>query len=199
MRRAYSFSGESYQLKIEKRIPLGPYEAEILWRTTIPTMEKPKLEDIVDEIIYWDENKNMLYVEAIAYFKSTKEFVKFRKDIVTELDVTGYSCPVCSEKLWNVKEVDAKTVVTPDGKRWKCFSLVFICKKCNEEGRISGVTVSMLGFKYAFSKFAKGIKDFFERLTKIVISADLRNQTAEATMNIAEEHTQKLTRCPLLG
>jgi hypothetical protein len=56
------------------------------------------VEDTIDDVLYWDENKNLLYIEAIAIFGDTSEFVRFRNNLPTVLKVTKFACPVCGAK-----------------------------------------------------------------------------------------------------
>ncbi|MGB9660189.1 MAG: hypothetical protein ACPLY9_06745 [Nitrososphaerales archaeon] len=56
------------------------------------------VEDTVDDVLFWDENENLLYIEAIAAFKDTSEFIKFRNNLPIKLRVTEFPCPVCECK-----------------------------------------------------------------------------------------------------
>jgi hypothetical protein len=155
------------------------------------------VEDTIDDVLYWDEKKNLIYVEAIAVFRDTKEFIKFRKDLPTRFSLKGFKCPVCNSERWNPEEVSVKTVQDKKGKTWKCFSVIFVCKKCLEEGRLTRRAIKIQGLKYALIKSGRGLKNFLERIRKIEISGDLGNGSGSALIEIGEKKME-LERCPLL-
>jgi len=155
------------------------------------------IEETIDDILYWDENANLIYVEAIAFFKDTAEFMRFRCDIQTKLHVRKFKCQICGSKEWVPKYVDAKTVYDKEGKNWKCFSVIFACNKCLQEGRLTKRSIQIQGMKYALIKFGRGLKDFLNRLKKIKIEGDLRQQAGSALIEVGEKKI-RLQRCPLL-
>jgi RNase P subunit RPR2 len=156
-----------------------------------------KVEDTIDDVLYWDEHANLIYIEAIAVIKSTKELVRFRKNIQTKLHIKEFACPICKSKNWIPKHVDAKTVKDERGQSWKCFSIVFACKECLKEGRLTERMIRIQGIKYALIKLGRGLKDFILRVKRIEISGDLATQSGSATIEVREEKI-KLLRCPFI-
>lgn len=159
--------------------------------------EFKKVEDTIDDILYWNEDQNMIYMEAIAVFKSTKEFVRFRKDLPTKLYIKECECSICKCKDWTPKHIDAKTIIDKKGQSWKCFSIVFACTECLREGRLTERAIRIRGIKYALVKIGRGLKHFIERVRKIEISGDLLKQTGSAVIEVGEEKIE-LRNCPLL-
>jgi hypothetical protein len=155
------------------------------------------VEDTIDDVLYWDENKNLLYIEAIAIFGDTSEFVRFRNNLPTVLKVTKFACPVCGRKEWVPRNVDMKVVVDEKGKRWKCFSVIFACKSCLAKGRITERGIRMLGFKYALVKLGRGLKDFLDRVKLVKIDGDLESQKGSAVIELDNKKIE-LKHCPLL-
>jgi hypothetical protein len=167
--------------------------------STPDEVERPPNSEVIDDIIFWDEHENLLYVEAVAFFGVEKGFVKFRKDIATRLDLQDHNCPVDNSNVWVVKRANARTVLANDGQRWKCFSLVFACKACLENKRLTECRISFQGFKYAMNKIGVGLRDFLLRIRDVKVSGNLSTGSAEADIDFGEERPLKLTRCPLLG
>jgi hypothetical protein len=155
------------------------------------------VEDTVDDVLYWDENKNLIYVEAIAVFRDTSEFVRFRNDLPTRLHISKFACPICGCKEWIPKNVDAKAIMDKKGRVWKCFSIIFVCRACLKKRRITERAIKIQGIKYALVKVGRGLKDLLDRIKEIEISGDLKNQTGSATVKIGRQKIE-LKRCPLL-
>jgi hypothetical protein len=156
-----------------------------------------KVEETIDDVLYWDEHSNMIYVEAIAIFKSTKEFVQFRRNLPTELHIKEYECPICKSTDWSPKNLDVKTVKDKKGQPWKCFSIIFACNDCMKEGRLTERVITIQGIKYALIKVGRGLKHFLLRIKRIGISANLASQTGSAIIEVGEEKIE-LRNCPLL-
>ena len=156
-----------------------------------------KVEDTIDDILYWDENLNLLYIEAIAVFKSTAEFVRFRANLPTEFHLSELECPVCGCKVWKTKNIDVKTVKDKKDKSWKCLSVIFACKKCLEVGRTSERSIKILGLKYALIKLGRGVKHLLDRIKRIKIEANLATQTGAVEVEL-DTGKIRLERCPLL-
>lgn len=156
-----------------------------------------EVEDTIDDVLYWDEKKNLIYVEAIAVFKDVAEFIRFRKDLPTAFSLTEFECPICNCKQWKPEEIDVKTVKDEKGKTWKCFSIIFACKRCLEEGRLTKRAVKIQGLKYALIKAGRGLKDFLDRIKKIEVRGDLKNEAGNALVEVGEK-VLELKHCPLL-
>lgn len=180
-----------YRLESTKRFRL---QSKILIQ--METIYK-NVEDTVDDILYWDEKKNLIYVEAIAVFKDLGEFIRFRKDLPTALHLTEFECPICNCKQWKPEEIDVKTVKDEKGESWKCFSIIFACTRCLKEGRLTRRAVKIQGLKYALIKVGRGLKDFLDRIRKIDIRGDLKNEAGHALVEVGEK-VLELKHCPLL-
>jgi len=180
-----------YRLELKEKLQLEP-------KVLAKIEESYKsIEDTVDDVIYWDENKNLIYVEAIAVFRGTSEFVRFRNDLPTRLHITKFACPICGCKEWIPKNVDAKTVRDKKGRVWKCFSIIFVCRACLKKGRITERAIKIQGIKYALVKVGRGLKGFLDRIKEIEIRGDIKNQTGSAIVKIGRQKVE-LKRCPLL-
>jgi len=155
------------------------------------------LEDTIDDVLYWDEQKNVIYMEALAVFKSTAEFLKFRVNFQTRLNLSHLECPICKNQTWKVKNIAAKTIQDKEEKLHKCLSIFFTCEKCLKEGRISNTAISFLGMKYALVKSGRGLKDFLDRIRSIKIQGDLTSRAATVEIELNDARI-KLERCPLL-
>lgn len=155
------------------------------------------LEETVDDVLYWDEQKNIIYMEALAVFKSTAEFLKFRVDFQTRLNLSHLECPICRNQTWKAKNIVAKTIADREGKPHKCLSIFFACEECLKENRISNTAIRFLGIKYALAKSGRGLKDFLDRIKSIKIQGDLNSQAATAEIELNDARI-KLERCPLL-
>jgi len=169
----------------------------LYFEETFQLMRFESVEEAIDDVLYWDENKNLLYIEAVAVFKDTFEFVRFRRDLPTRLHLEEYACPFCGCREWKPKNVDAKTVKDEKGKTWKCISVIFACSDCLEEGRVSERSIKIQGIKYALIKFGRGFKDFLDRIKRIKLNGDLSKQSGSITIEVGEQKL-RLRRCPLL-
>jgi len=180
-----------YRLELKEKFRLEPQ--------TLAAIEKShkSVEDTLDDVLYWDENKNLIYVEAMAVFKGTSDFVRFRTDLPTRLHITKFPCPVCGCREWMPKNVDVKSVRDKKGTMWKCFSIIFACKTCSEKGHITERAIKIQGIKYALIKIGRGLKDFLDRVEEIEIKGDMKSQTGSATVKVGREKVE-LKRCPLL-
>lgn len=189
--RTFQVTEKIYGLELKEKYRLGPQ--------ILAALEKShkSVEDTLDDVLYWDENKNLIYVEAIAVFKDSSDFVRFRTDLPTRLQVTKFACPVCGCREWVPKNVDVKSVTDNKGKIWKCFSIIFACKTCSEKGHITERTIKIQGIKYALIKIGRGLKDFLDRIEEIEIKSDIKSQTGSATIKVGRRKV-KLKRCPLL-
>lgn len=90
-----------------------------------------------------------------------------------------------------------KVVIDEKGKRWKCFSVIFVCKSCLAKGRITERGIRMLGFKYALVKLGRGLKDFLDRVKLVKIDGDLESQKGSAVIELDNKKIG-LKHCPLL-
>jgi len=180
-----------YGLELKEKFRLEPQ--------TLAAIEKShkSVEDTLDDVLYWDENKNLIYVEAIAVFKKTSDFVRFRTNLPTILQVTKFACPVCGCREWMPKNVDVKSVRDKKGRIWKCFSIIFACKACSNKGHITERAIRILGIKHALIKIGRGLKDFLDRIEEIEIKADMESQTGSATIKVGRQKVE-LKHCPLL-
>jgi hypothetical protein len=178
---------------------LGMKEREKLNRPDLVEIGKysKKIEDTIDDVLYWDENKNLLYLEAIAIFNDTSEFVRFRNNLPTVLRVAEFNCQVCGHKKWMPRNVDVKVVTDERGKKWKCFSIIFACKLCLSKGRVTERGIKLLGFKYALLKFGRGLKDFLDNVKAVKVSGDLQSQKGSAEIEMGDRKII-LKHCPLL-
>lgn len=179
-----------YGLELKEKLRLEPQ--------TLADIEKSQksVEDTLDDVLYWDENKNLIYVEAIAVFKDSSDFVRFRTDLPTRLHLTKVACPVCGCRDWVPKNVDVKSIKDKKGKIWKCFSIIFACKTCLEKGEVTERAIEIQGIKYALIKIGRGLKDFLDRIEEIEIKCDLKNQTGSATIKVGRQRVE-LKHCPL--
>jgi hypothetical protein len=180
-----------HRLELREKFQLEPQ--------TLAAIEKShkSVEETLDDVLYWDENKNLIYVEAIAVFKDSSDFVRFRTDLPTRLQITKIACPVCRCREWIPKNVDVKSVRDKKGRIWKCFSIIFVCKTCLEKGHITERAIRIQGIKYALIKIGRGLKDFLDRVEEVEIKGDLKNQTGSATIKVGQQRVE-LKRCPLL-
>ncbi len=49
-------------------------------------------------------------------FESTKEFMRFHKNLPTIFKLSDFPCPICGFKIWKPRSVDVKTVIDNEGK-----------------------------------------------------------------------------------
>lgn len=180
-----------YRLELEEKFRV---EADV-----VISVEKTykNIEETIDDILYWDENANLIYVEAIAFFKDTGEFIRFRHNIQTKLHLKRFRCQICGSKEWEPRNVDAKTVQDEKGRSWKCFSIIFACKQCLQKGRLTERSIQIQGIKYALIKVGRGLKDFLDRIKRIRIDGDLSQHAGSAMIEVGEQKL-RLRRCPLL-